>query len=510
MAEIDNRGRAQSWRDDPIAPPPGYTLDRLAPPPGYVLDTPTNGGGWQNDPIADSYAGLGRPAVAGRTFERPEDEALYQETLSRIRGAASGAPQMPQADNPAPDNSEAGMQRRAQQFVINQRQREKEQKAFDESRTWPRRIGDATLFGLDTLARTPTGGQYGLGDIAEGLNQPDSAAAFRMSQGDFARANEGGLEVAKQIGDASLGIPMLSTMGAPLSETAAAALRMRGLPAMARAEEASAARNALTDSRLDDLAAFQRAGVRPFGPAFTDAGTAGTVKQLSEAPLVGIPVRNALVETIEGTRDAGERVAGQFGEGRTIRDAGQAARGGIQRNLEGMGETARNALGEGTAQSYHDAGLAAQEGLNRFRNARSADMLEGDTARNMSDRQLSEVASTPARDTSIKTKQDVLYERAWRNLPEDMQAARSGASAPDMPGAFDNTRRLLLDIAGRNQRLLGGTAQEGDAALTSPVEGRHCRAHRSGHHGWQLARRFAGHARCAVEFPPLGLGYRRH
>jgi hypothetical protein len=404
-----------------------------------------------------------------RLFEKPEDEALYQETLAEIKKSAN-APRFPQAGNEPPDNSEDGMRRRARDIVMSRRGAEAEEKAFSESRTVSKRIGDAVAFAGDIPVRTLTGGKYGWSDIYDAAGAPEMASANRGRIADFARANESGLEWAKKIGDASLGIPALNGLGRVTGVSPA--LELRSAAALARAKAASVARGAVTDARLEDLAAFERSGVKPFGPAFTETGTAGTVKQLSEAPIVGTPVRNALGQALEETRDAGQRVAAQYGDAATYRDAGEVVRGAARRAVEETRDTAGSLPGTGTARSYRDAGNTARGGLERFSDARSADTI-GDRAANLSDAQISNVAATPARNTSVRTKQDALYERAWRGIPEDMRRGRSRGDTTRFFGGLNNTRQLLLDLSERNRSLYAATRDgvEVDPRMSYPVRG---------------------------------------
>jgi hypothetical protein len=426
-----------------------------------------------HDPFANAAPAYIQPR--DRVFERPEDESLYRQTLARIRAAATNTqrPQLPMAGEQPVDNSEAGMLRRAQDFVIEQRGKEAEEKAFEESRTPVQRVGDMALFMPELAVRTATGGSRGLADIADWAGGPQAGQMVRDTQGNFARANETELEVLKRLGDTTLGIPALSTLGAPLEATAGAALAAARTPrAVLPAEIKSAARGALTDARLEDLAAFERSGVKPFGPAFTETGTAGAVKQLSEAPIVGQPVRNALGRAIEETRDAGERVAEQYGGARTYREAGEAARGGVLRGVEETRDAVAGLPGTGTARSFRDAGNTAEEGLRRFSDARSAETIDT-TARELSDVQLGNVVRRPARETSVRTKQDALYERAWRGIPEDMQRGRARTDTSRFLGGFTRTQELLKELSARNSRLYS-TTREGEAvnpALSYPVRG---------------------------------------
>jgi hypothetical protein len=448
----------------------GWQDDALAAPASAG-----SGQGWQGDPIASARPANAHAPLRERLFERPEDEALYQGTLARIRFAATNTkrPQLPMAGEPPIDNSDEGMHRRAYEIVLNQRTKEAEDKAFEESRTPVQRVGDAAMFLPEAAVRTATGGRRGLADIADWTGGPQAGQMIRDTQGNFGRANESELGVLKRIGDVTLGIPMLSTMGAPLEATAGAALAAARTPrAMLPAQIKSAARGALTDARLEDLGAFERSNVTPFGPAFTETGTAGAVKQLSEAPIVGAPVRNALVRTIGEARDAGERVASQYGEAGTYRDAGQAVQGAVRRGVEQARDTAGGLPGTGTARSYRDAGVVAREGLENFSDARSADTV-GSAGSALKDEQIASIASQPARETSVKTKQDAVYERAWRNLPQDMKAGRSKVDVTRFMSGLTETRAVLGEIVDRNMGMIRQTRMENGKRIDLPVtEGR--------------------------------------
>jgi len=203
--------------------------------------------------------------------------------------------------------------------------------------------------------------------------------------------------------------------------------------------ESAVARAAVRNERLADIDAFKAAGVEPFGPALTEAGTAGTVKQLSEAPFfIGAPIRNRLSQAIEETRDAGDRIAGEYGDART----------------------------------YRDVGNVAEQGINRFKDARSADTIENSAAK-LSNERLSEIVSEPARETSIKTKQDALYERAWRGIPEEMQKGKSKKETTRFLGNMTNTKAVLDDLTSRNQRMMNETrgGEPVDPKLAFPIRG---------------------------------------
>jgi hypothetical protein len=187
-----------------------------------------------------------------------------------------------------------------------------------------------------------------------------------------------------------------------------------------------------------DAAAFDRSGVRPFGPAFSTGPVAGIGKQITEMPFVGGPAREALEESLTGARDAARNVAGRYGSARDAREVGDVA----------------------------------QQGIERFKDARPADVLD-DASRNLSDAQLSEAIAAPARATSLKAKMAALYERAWRRIPQVMQRGRAVEGQARVMGNPQNTRRVLDEIVTRNLRMTNQAqaAREGSDAVANPVRG---------------------------------------
>ncbi len=395
-----------------------------------------------SNPFAQFAPQLAQPA----TFQEPEDEKLYRQELTKTRASFDQVrvPAPPEIGKPASPEQAAieGVQR--------QRGIEGEQKAFDATRTPVKRITDASTFLMSMPVRMATRGEYGLGDVA-GVVSPKAKEIYNEAEGSFARANEGQsaletgnpldiptLATLKHIGEIAPGVPMLNTMGVPSRGIAAMGTAIANKPLPQKALTRAVTRN----ERLTDIDAFEASGVRPFGPALTEAGTAGAVKQLSEAPLVGTPIRNRLEQAITETRDAGERVASQYGEART----------------------------------YRDVGNVAEQGINRFKDAKSADVIENSAAKLSNDR-LSELAATPARETSIKTKQDALYDRAWRAIPPglredgailDKTKGRTIKDEPALKGGMTNARALLDEIQARNTRMVNASgARAGE--ITRPI-----------------------------------------
>jgi hypothetical protein len=379
-------------------------------------------------PVSTNRFSQFAPLAQPKTFDRDEDEALYRQKLAEETEKRSKA-RVPMSGVEEPATAEEA----ARLAVQEQRAKEGEQKEFDDSRTLGTRAADTATFLASVPVRMATRGEYGVGDVVEAVS-PGMGKQLADRESNFARANETGLEVLGAAGEVMAGVPMLSTMGAPLKGVGATAAAFANKPLPQKAVTRGLVRN----ERLADIEAFEGSGVTPFGPALTEAGTAGVVKQLSDAPIVGAPVRNRLGQAIEETRDAGERIAGQYGDAKTFRDVGNVVEGG----------------------------------LNRFKDAKAAD-LGDEAAKALSDDALAATAAKPARETSIKTKQDALYERAWRGIPEEMQKGKSKKDVARFWGGMTNTQNLLKDLAGRNQRMFAET-QKGEAVdhtIAYPVRG---------------------------------------
>lgn len=185
----------------------------------------------------------------------------------------------------------------------------------------------------------------------------------------------------------------------------------------------------------EDVAAHERLGVRQFGPGFSEGPVASVAKQLSETPVLGRPVRNALEESISDVARASDDIAGRFGSTATA----------------------------------DEAGLVAREGLDRFRDARPTDVVERAVG-GYTQAERAQIIAAPVRDTSLKTKQAALYEQAWSRIPEEMQQGRAVQGLPRVHGSMPATRTLLEDIQGRNLRMINAS-RPGAEAAAQPVTG---------------------------------------
>ena len=212
----------------------------------------------------------------------------------------------------------------------------------------------------------------------------------------------------------------------------------------------------------EDAAAHARLGVRPFGPAFGSGPVAATAKQVAEVPIIGGPVVHALKESVGGARQATANVGARYGQATTARDAG----------------------------------VVAQEGIERFKDARPADILDaqaaemplGGAVRSATGevvepgRQagtLSGVIGRPtSEETSLKSKQAALYERAWRHLPTHiregvelpMQKGRAVKDLPRVTGDMPESRAVLDGIADRNLRMMNRSRVAREEAAAAPGE----------------------------------------
>jgi hypothetical protein len=195
-----------------------------------------------------------------------------------------------------------------------------------------------------------------------------------------------------------------------------------------------------------DAAAFERHGVRPFGPAFGQGPVAATAKQITEMPVVGTTTAKALTQSIEGARDATRGVASGMGGSRTEAEAGNVVQAGIE----------------------------------RFKDARPVDVIN-DRIANLPDAEVDDIIARPASATSLKTKQGAMYEKAWRSIPavmRDEQALnmRKGRAVKDETRTMQNptnTRAVLQDIIGRNSRMVqqSGEGRVPDSALRPVTAG---------------------------------------
>jgi hypothetical protein len=338
-------------------------------------------------PQGDPYAGFEdvTQSAAGMAQQAAQ-------TFRQLPGEPAGAmidPRAPQAQAPQPQSSAANLYQAEQEYQIAARQ------STDRDVRGPQ--GD--------FNRPVLGKAYQLDDGNVYFDGPDGRpvmadkarhVVLRDPQTDqqmvFERTPETNQNMVLSLGQVM--VPGMAT--GPVTGVGRGAGTTQAVRTAQRAQEVE-----------QDAAAFDRLGVRPFGPAFSSGPMAATAKQVTEVPVLGAPTRNALEESLTGARDAARDVASRYGGSTTAREAGQVA----------------------------------QEGIERFKDARPADVLD-DAARNLSDERISRTIAAPARETSLKSKQAALYERAWRLIPQEMQRGRAVQGQARVMGSPQNTRAV--------------------------------------------------------------------
>lgn len=238
-----------------------------------------------------------------------------------------------------------------------------------------------------------------------------------------------------------------------------------------------------------DAAAHENMNVRPFGPSFNQGPVASVGKQLTETALVGAPLRNNLDETFQDTAAAAQALAARISPTATAESAGSAAQRGLERAatarmqdleppvLTGMGlpvttqvprpqvmsqgaaqaaaaaAPIRQQIGANTAQTTRGATVPAARPLSQSLSTRT-------TPEMLDDQQLARLIRAPADETSFATRQEALYERAWRMLPDLLRS--NGTANPNIIAAV-NTRHAMRQIDDAIASQIGGQSTIGGA-----------------------------------------------
>ncbi len=241
-------------------------------------------------------------------------------------------------------------------------------------------------------------------------------------------------------------------------------------------------------SVVDDAAAHTELGIRPFGPSFNQGPVASIGKQLTETYGIGAPLRNALDETYQGMGAAATRIADDISPTATAETAGAAAQRGLDRfrysrlseidppTVRGLGIDPQAPMAPLTVMSRGAAEVAEQAAPiwptiggrvttntrgNQVQAARPLNetLTTRTTAEMLDDAQLARLVRTPATETSVATRAEALYERAWRAMPGLM---RVNDTANGNLLAAVNTRNALRELQGHiandisGQRVING------------------------------------------------------
>jgi hypothetical protein len=408
---------AEFWENDPVAS-------------GQAADW------WKNDPVA--------APLRDRLFEKPEDEALYQTELAKITEERS-KPRVPTPDD------EFSPEELAQNRVMQLRGREHEQQGFDESRTPLKRVTDASTFTLSAIPRALTGGRHGLGDVA-GLVSEEAGETYNQAEADFARANRGWLEPVAKVGEATIGIPFLQSMGGvpgQMMRTGRAAAQRYAAPVTNRfasqrqpgpAPVATPEQAYGPAQRIQDRQAFVDEGIPEFAPAFGSKGLARTGRTIEEVPLVGGTVKVPKTAVEQAMLERQRNIASQAGAAASQEEVGRISQGGLSRfrgaNLEDL-ERSR-VQGLGLTPDRPPSAQAGNVTINRPSQLNTAQMtdaqlraaaesrvnLPGSTRSRVEDltpQEVQRIVSLPARDTSFATKASALYRQAEDALPRTMR-----------------------------------------------------------------------------------------
>lgn len=360
-----------------------------------------------------------------------------------------------------------------------------EDQAFRDARGVGERVKDTAAFAAGVPVRLLSGGKYGVSDTLSYFGFPEAAMSVGQSEADFARANDPMLRTMGAIGEVSAAYPAGFVHGAthPISST-------RAVPSPAP-QTGRIAGQAVSAAR--DLEAFNRQSVRPFGPAFSQGPLAAAAKQLSEVPFLGAPVRNALEDSITGLRDRVSSVADEIASAATYERAGARIQSGLDRfrsagvrdlepgildEIEAPSSRSvpyQSQMSRGAMTAANDAQTirAANPGLNITETATgvqvpaarplSQTLTTRTDATDLTNDAIFRLINTPAAETSFAARQEALYERAFRMVP-DMNRI-NGTRNPNMIAAV-NTRSALReidqnianDVSGSSGRISGDLA----------------------------------------------------
>lgn len=262
------------------------------------------------------------------------------------------------------------------------------------------RARDAATFFASGIPRSLTQGQIGLGEIAQAAGAEGLANRLRQSEQDFATYNNELLRMMGAAGEVAMAVPPLAQLGR--------FSRPGGTPR-------EALRRMRTEEAERDVQAFDNSNVPLYSPAFTPPGVQRTAAGIADTAVVGAPVQAARDNALLATGQQAQSVAGRYGSRLAPEQAGQLA----------------------------------VEGVERFAQQRVAPTSRADTL------------TRPARATSLKTKKDAIYEKAFSFVPAGMLTGAAVGGIPRLMVKFPQTKALLDQIQARKNRM---TQQSGEGA----------------------------------------------
>jgi hypothetical protein len=224
--------------------------------------------------------------------------------------------------------------------------------------------------------------------------------------------------------------------------------------------------------RARDAAAFAELDAPIFAPAFRSKGAARVARTVEEMPIIGGIVKGPKTETETALANTQARIASDLGAAPTDEAAGRVLQQGLDRFktagikqiepgvLAARGIEPREAiqpqpfmsgpaltraeeaapireqLGGGVAQTSRGVEVPAARPLDQTLIARRG-------AESLSNAELETLIRTPARETSFAARQEALFEKAWRSIPERFRIDES--RNPERLAAV-NTRAALSGI----------------------------------------------------------------
>lgn len=241
-------------------------------------------------------------------------------------------------------------------------------------------------------------------------------------------------------------------------------------------------KTAQTGQRMADAGAFKDLGVEPFAPAFRSKGAARFARTIEEMPLIGGVVKGPKIETETALANAQQRISQNLGAAPSNEQAGYTLQQGLDRfknagaremepgvmrargiepnepinprdvmsagaeRRAARAEPVRQAIGGGTAQT--NRGVVVPAAATRAQTLQARRGVES-----MSDAEIATLIRAPSRETSFATRQEALYEKAFRSVPA---LSRSNGSANPNMLAATNTRQTLAMIDRQIGNQIGG------------------------------------------------------
>lgn len=453
------------WQDDPVA--------GTGAAPQATPSAPS----WASDPVVDPAA----PRTSA--FAKPQQAEALSAGFNRANAAEQPAPAAPQQE-PKPsagktllqghyDSETANLQGAAN--ILRDRQGNYVRKVLGEVEHYDFgpvvRRADGNIMAFDpqneVMFRDPETGKQMAFERDKDLDNPSwfTKIARIMLQGmatnaPTTRASTDAVSLATQRG-ASLGFPV-------------------------------SPKTAAINERMRDAAAFNELGVETFAPAFRSKGAARMARTTEEMPVIGGIVKNPKTETETALREAQGRIAADLGAAPTNEQAGYTMQQGLDRfknariadlepgvlrarNIEpneainprdvmsagaetraAQAEPIRQSIGGGMAQTNRGVQVPAATTRNQTLQARR-------TADSMSDAEIETLIRAPAAETSFGTRQEALYEKAFRSVPDLVRS--NGSANPNMLAAT-NTRQALSGIDQQIGSQIGGQAVIGGKLAT--------------------------------------------